>query len=451
MHSPSLHLLRSQRSTFCLSSPFLYGAAVKHALLIATALLFGCERGRGQTINSVSGPVIGHVDTTSARIWVRPPSTACSFTVTGANSKERTVERSDANGSSVFHAKDLQPGSTYRYRLACGTAGTTERTFRTAPSGLRHQVRLVFGSCANDERFAKQPVWKTIKSHDPDAMVILGDTPYIDSTDLAVQRKRYREFFAISDTRSVFGGTPTWATWDDHDFGKNDTDGHVPGKERSRQAFVEHHAHASFGDGKSGIYTSFRWGPVEIWLLDARWWANTDPSPVDPSKKTLLGAAQWRWVTEGLECSDATFKVLASGMIWNGSVRPLKRDHWAHWKHERDALWRFIGDKGITGVVLVAGDIHRSRALRHPSISPKGYPLTELITSPLANTVITTAKVPHPGLLHDAADQHTFLLITIDGTRDDPTLLAEVRNHADTVLFSVRLKASELRSHSTTQ
>ena len=421
---------------------------MKHTLLIATALLLGCAHGtptRGQTIDSASGPVIGHVDTTSARIWVRPPSAAFTFSVNDANGKACVVKRNEADGSYVFHATGLAPGTTYRYRLDCGDAGTAEQPFRTAPSGLEHRVRLAFGSCANHNRFKKQPVWKAIDSHNPDVMVILGDTPYIDTTDLGVQRKRYREFFAVTDTRTVFGDTPTWATWDDHDFGKNDTDGRVPGKERSRQAFVEHHAHASFGDGESGIYTSFRWGPVEVWILDTRWWANTEPSPADPKNKTLLGAAQGRWVTQGLKRSDATFKLLASGMIWNGSVRPLKRDHWANWKHERDALWRFIGDNEIPGVVLVGGDIHRSRALRHPPISPKGYALTELITSPLANTIILTAKVPHPGLLHDAAEQHTFLLVTIDGTQDDPTLLAEVRNHKDTVLFSVPLKASELR------
>ena len=422
---------------------------MKAPLLLAATLLFGCGYSgaiRGQTAQPVSGPVIGHVDTTSARIWARPPSTTFTFSVTKSNGEACTVTRSEADGSYIFHAVGLTPNSTYRYRLDCGEAGTTERAFQTAPSGLKHRVRLAFGSCANHKRFKDQPIWKTIDSHSPDTMVILGDTPYIDTTDLAVQRTRYREFFSVPDTRSVFSDTPTWATWDDHDFGKNDTDGRVPGKERSRQAFVEHHAHASFGDGESGIYTSFRWGPAEVWVLDTRWWANTEPSPADPSKKSLLGAAQWRWVTEGLKRSDATFKVLASGMIWNGSVRPLKRDHWANWKSERDALWRFIGDNHIPGVVLVGGDIHRSRALRHPPISPKGYPLTELISSPLANTIIVTAKVPHPGLLHDAAEQHTFLLVTIDGTRDDPTLLAEVRNHEDKVLFAVPLKASELRT-----
>ena len=49
-------------------------------------------------------------------------------------------------------------------------------------------------------------------------------------------------------------------------------------------------------------------------------------------------------------------------------------------------------------------------------------------------------------LIRIIIDQHTFLLVTIDGTRDDPTLLAEVRNHEDKVLFAVPLKASELRT-----
>lgn len=419
---------------------------MRYLLLIAVTLLPACgDADEDRTLGHVIGPVVGHVDTSSARFWARPPTPEFTFSVTDARGAACEVEQLERDGCYVFHATGLQPGATYLYTLDCGEAGMTARSFGTAPAGPRHRTTLAFGSCANDKRFPKQPVWKTIASHDPDVMVILGDTPYIDTTELLAQRRRYREFFAVRDTEAVFGSTPTWATWDDHDFGRNDTDGRLRGKERSRRAFVEHHAHASFGDGEAGIYTSFRWGPAEVWLLDTRWWANTEPSPADRTKRSLLGAAQWKWLTEGLRRSDATFKLLCSGMIWNGSVRPLKRDHWANWKHERDALWRFIGDNGVPGVVLVGGDIHRSRALRHPPVSARGYPLTELITSPLANTIITTAKVPHPALLHDAAEKHTFLLVTIDGTAADPTLLAEVRNHEDEVLFSVPLEASALR------
>jgi len=417
-------------------------------LILVTACAVAQEK------STSSGPVVGHVDQTSARVWVRATAEGpVRFRLLTAKSEEVTsltqVARNKTDLCVVFHATGLTPGTPYSYTLSQAgkpIPGADAGHFRTAPDDIRTRVRLVFGSCANDIRRADTPVWAAILREHPDAFVLLGDTPYIDSTKLDIQRKRYDAFFSWSTARPVFRSIPTWATWDDHDFGRNDTDGVLPNKAHSRQAFVEHHAQASFGDGKAGIYTRFRWGPVEVWLIDARWFANTAPSPVDPTKRTLLGKAQWEWLQRTLAASDATFKLVASGMIWNGAVRPLKRDHWETWAHERDALFRFIGEKKISGVVLIGGDIHRSRALRYP---PKrtgaGYPLTELITSPMANSVIATAKQPSPWLLHDAAETETFLRVDIDTTTDDPVLHATIRTPDRRVLFEVTLQASKLR------
>ena len=98
-------------------------------------------------------------------------------------------------------------------------------------------------------------------------------------------------------------------------------------------------------------------------------------------------------------------------MIWNGAVRPGKRDHWASYPHERDALFRFLGREKIAGVVLVGGDVHRSRVVRHDTRETAGYPVIELITSPVHDGVIGNANAPHPGLLADFGKPHTFLLI----------------------------------------
>jgi len=105
---------------------------------------------------------------------------------------------------------------------------------------------------------------------------------------------------------------PLWGTWDDHDFGGNDTDGNVKDKETIRKVFREYRAHHQFGENDQGIYTRFRRGPVEVFLLDARYFAQTEPSPVDPNKTTCLGRQQWNWLLKGLQQSDAPFKLIAA-------------------------------------------------------------------------------------------------------------------------------------------
>ena len=97
-------------------------------------------------------------------------------------------------------------------------------------------IRLAIGSCAREGPDSRA-VWRRMAAVDPDAIVLLGDTPYIDSTDLAVQRRRYAEFAAVPEFADLLRNRPLYATWDDHDYGLNDSDGRLDGKENARRAY----------------------------------------------------------------------------------------------------------------------------------------------------------------------------------------------------------------------
>lgn len=308
------------------------------------------------------------------------------------------------------------------------------QSFRTPPAeSAPRRTRLAFGSCAHHRLYPIQPIWDAMERAEVEAFISLGDAPYIDSPDLSIQRESYREFYSIANFARLRRSTPMYATWDDHDFGWNDSVGTLEGKEGSRQAFLEYHLQPSAGSGGEGIYTRVRHGSVEIFLLDTRWFAKTGPSFANEQAKTLIGEEQWRWLQEGLLASEAPFKVLACGMVWNGAVRPFKRDHWGSYPDEFDALMDFIGDHGIQGVVLVGGDIHRTRVLRHGTKDRAGYDLPELITSPLANVVSLIAEVESPEVILDAGEPESFLLLEADTTVEPATLSArflDQRNHA---------------------
>ena len=166
---------------------------------------------------------------------------------------------------------------------------------------------------------------------------------------------------------------------------------------------------------------------------------------IDATKPTLLGAKQWRWLQDELKASTAPFKILAAGMIWNGAVRPNKPDHWETYAHERQALLEFIGRERVSGVVLVGGDIHRTRVLRHDTTNTVGYPLTELITSPIHDSIIEAANAPHPNLVFDAGMPHSYLLIEVDARQSPAILTARFKNSAGDEFYSLRLGESDLR------
>ncbi len=322
--------------------------------------------------------------------------------------------------------------------LCCDPAGEQRpEQFATTPEDGFHLfvcklnptdcTRIAFGSCADMDE-TTQPTWHSIVDQAPEALVLLGDTPYIDSTDPEVQRERYEQFAAGSGFIAVREAMTIYGIWDDHDFGRNDTDGNLPGKENSRQAFIDQYeplGNETFGNGSEGVYTTFRQGEIQVFLLDTRYFAATGPSPFDADRLTLLGDDQWEWLRKELSASDASFKVLACGMIWNGSVRPGKLDHWATYPHEYDALMQFVGDEQISGVVLIGGDIHRSRCVLHETEAAAGYAVPEFITSPMHDRIIDTANQPHPGLQFDAGAPHSFLVLDAEVDDDGlPTLTA---------------------------
>lgn len=394
-----------------------------------------------------AGPFIGHVTPHAAMVWARgrTPGRYTLLVSAGNGAAERAiVATADPEHDLTLHWRvdGLEPRSTYAYRVSLDerdVAAGGELQFTTAPrDDADVAVSLAFGSCA---RIAGRTlgVWSSMAGQDPDAVVLLGDTPYIDSTALATQRERYRAFAAAPVVRNLLCHTPLYGTWDDHDFGRNDADGTLPGKEQARRAFLEYRAHPSYGDGERGVYTTFRSGPVQVFLLDTRFFAATGPSPVNPKKPTLLGPAQWNWLRDELKASTAPVKVLASGMVWNASVKKKKTDHWGTYRHERRALFRFLGKNHITGVVLVAGDIHRCRVIRHDTQALVGYDLIELISSPMHESVKESANVPHPGLIKDLGEPNAYMVLTVDATADPPSCAARFLNAKGEELYQFSL------------
>jgi len=374
------------------------------------------------------GPVLGHVDHETARVWLRA----------GEPGEVRLIVRDEAGGA-VFEGSQeatadrdnclswavdaVEPNSAYRYTFEAAKEAAVpagEWRFHTPPPP-EQPGRVVFaiGSCAS-EKFPG--VWQRMAAVGAEVVVLAGDTPYIDSSAVAKNRERHRAFLAQPGLAELLATRPLVGTWDDHDFGANDSDGTRVDREAIRGVFTEYRALASFGEEGEGIYTRLRRGPAELFLIDARYFSQTGPSPVDPAKKTLLGPRQWDWLKRSLAESTAPFKILVTGMVWHDKPN-REKDDWQTYAHERDALFAWIGQQKISGVVLVGGDVHVSLHLRHPTKQTAGYDLFEYVVSPLHDSLIPSL-IPkrNPGLLWSAAEPNVFLRMEADSTGEQPTL-----------------------------
>src|SRR5690606_19440841 len=105
-------------------------------------------------------------------------------------------------------------------------------------------------------------------------------------------------------------------------------------------------------------------------------------------EKTFLGADQLQWLKNGLNASTAPFKVLVCGSGFNNGKGP-GGDSWSSALHERNALFDFIRDEAIGGVILMSGDTHVGELNAIPWSERGGYDFYELVSSPLAQTAST--------------------------------------------------------------
>ncbi len=373
---------------------------------------------------TLPNPMLGDVTSSSAKLFVQNPSSkSATVSLLGTNQSVSTED-------TVVQLCDLKPNTTYRYAINGEHQGSW--WFTTRPM-KETSVRIAFGSCAN-EKEGSSSVWKRMHKERLDALVLLGDTPYIDTTNLEVQRTRYQEFSAVPAFATLVANTPVYSTWDDHDFGKNDTDGNLEGKENSRQAFLEHRPNPTVGEDGQGIYTNFSMGPVEVFLLDTRWFAQTEVS--ENNIPTLLGNQQWEWLERKLKASTSPFKILACGMIFNGATRPGKTDHWGAYPTEYYRLLSILKRHSISGVSLVSGDIHWSRVIQHDTKSKIGYDLIEFITSPIHEKLIVTANAPHEGDLFSVGEINSFLLLQATNNDEMQSLSMTITNASGEELFT---------------
>lgn len=404
--------------------------------------------------NEVVGPLVGSVSSSTVQMLYRPSakSQTLRLRVFDANDQMVKTVSSDCLVERDFVAhftiSGLQPAMTYEYQIerigdapeVLVEAGPAHHFTTANQQRTGERVVVSFVSCVDVEPTA---IWNEMEKLKVDAVCLMGDTPYIDSSDLGVARKKHRQFLQMPDLARLGQTTAVVGIWDDHDFGKNNGNGLnlVEGKPRTRQAFVNYRAHDRYGTGREGVYHKMDLGALEIFFLDPRYFSQTEPSPVDQTQPTCFGRQQWDWLLQGLRDSKAKFKVLAMGAIWQDKKNSETDDMFTYW-YERDALLDFIKKEQISGVTLLGGDIHVARHLKHPD--RVGYDLHDFIISPGHERTITGLDVYHPSLLWSLVEGRQFLTLTADTRGEKPSLTAEFRQPQGRVNRRVFLKLDEL-------
>jgi alkaline phosphatase D len=277
-------------------------------------------------------------------------------------------------------------------------------------------------------------------------MLWLGDNIYLREADWTSPRgiaARYAHARAMPHLQPLLGAVHHAATWDDHDYGPNDSDRSFPLKNRAREVFDLYWSNPPFdaydpAEGP-GVYRHFSWSDVDFFLLDNRTFRAPVNAPDGPDK-ALLGDAQTRWLLDALTASRAPFKVVVSG---TQVLNPLAiQENWARHPDARQALLDALRARRVEGVVFLSGDRHHSELIRLDL--PGLYPLYDFTSSPLTAGV-GDGDPPHPARVEGTMlRERSFGMLTIEGARGARTLTLQALSAGGEVRWTHTLRAQDL-------
>ena len=366
----------------------------------------------------------------------------------------------------------LQSGRPYWYRFVCGNARSPVGRARTAP-GLQDPVdrlRIALASCQHYEQ-GYFSAHREMAQRELDLVLFVGDYIYESSNPqyllrphqggvpklLDDYRARHAQYKSDADLRACHAAHTWVMTWDDHevvndyanDLDRNYTDPQVFLRRRAAayQAYFEHMPLRLGPDpvnaSQMRIHDRMAWGRLaDVWTLDCRQYRDHPACP-DPNRgggrvvmgcdaladpaRSLLGAAQEEWLSQGLQSSTRRWKLVAQStqMSSSGVNTPLGRsaftDGWDGYPQARARLMNTVAQAGLQNVVMLGGDVHMNvaaqlRVLPNDARSP-------VVASEIVTTSVTSRGLggkllgqilgSNPDIVHARSDERGFTLLEV--------------------------------------
>jgi alkaline phosphatase D len=396
--------------------------------------------------------------------------------------------------------KGLAPGRWYWYRFMLGDAVSPVGRTRTAPapSDMPLLLKLAVASCQHWE-FGSYAAHRHIAAAAPDLVAFLGDYIYEwgpyrlnhpdkaqrsdESFTLDQYRARYAQYKSDPDLQAAHHAAPWIVTWDDHEVA-NDYAGEGDERRDPRfaqrraaayQAFYEHMP-LRLPDPRAGRFENVRmfqrydWGRLaRFHVLDDRQYRTRQAcQPADRGgsssvlrsacaalrdpARSMLGAGQEAWLTNGLTASRARWNVIAQQTLMAQSsqlkvVTPddgrFWTDGWDGYPAARTRLFEALRTSRAANPLVLGGDVHTFYATDlRPSFEQPVSAANPLIATEFCGTSVTSGSRPqqrtleyldiNPHIHYGRSDKRGFMLIelTPSATTTHFMGLDEVRNPA---------------------
>ena len=419
-----------------------------------------------------SGPMVGYCEMTEAVIWAQTTQEADVRVDYYLNEKPEVVFSSKTyksleNNYFTNHIvlTQLQEGKEYHYDLYINnkkivlpydTSFSSKKLWQWREKA--HDFTIALGSCSYiSEAALDRPgkpygsnysIFESIAKKNPDIMLWGGDNVYLREADWDSKSgiyHRYTHSRSLKEIQPLLASTQNIAIWDDHDYGPDDSDRSFYNKYVTQQAFKDFWANKFYGmdsNQKEGIFSSYNWSDVEIFLLDNRFFKS--PNKRLTGDKIMLGKAQIQWLIDALASSKASFKIIViGGQVVNTEA---VAENYENYKSEKEFLLGEILANQIKGVLFISGDRHFTElsVLKRPNT----YSLYDWTVSPLTSghgVVEKIAKEPNanrvPGSLFG---QHVFGTLSFSGEKESRQMKLSLFDKDGSELWNKTILKSEL-------
>jgi alkaline phosphatase D len=193
-----------------------------------------------------------------------------------------------------------------------------------------------------------------------------------------------------------------------------------------------------------GVFGRARWGDVDLFLLDDRWYRSANRMN-DEAGKTMFGAKQLEWLRNALVYSHAPLKLVVNGsQMWN---RANRFEGFNHFSYEQKSFADWLLTQRVDGVMFASGDRHFTELLRVER--PGAYPLYEFTSSPLTSRPYEnpdSAEKTNPDLVGGTlVGKRQFGLIRLTGPESARRIALESYDATGALLWRHELDAKALR------
>ncbi|MEW2192653.1 alkaline phosphatase D family protein [Streptomyces microflavus] len=305
----------------------------------------------------------------------------------------------------------LDPGRAYYYRFRTGSWTSPTGRTRTAPAaGTRNSsLTLAAVSCQayHDGYFT---ALRHLAAEDVDVVLHLGDYLYEyavtatggaraytdrrlpahynrETLTLEDYRLRYGLYKSDPDLRAAHAAHPFVVTWDDHEA-ENNYAGDIPENDVTPEEFLLRRAAAyrAYWENQPlrtpqrptgpdmRLYRRLTFGRLaQFDILDTRQyrsdqaygdgWRTPGPESEDPAR-TITGAAQERWLTDGWRASDATWNVVPQQVTFAQrrdvptAAYKFSMDAWDGYPASRQRVLAGAESAGVENLMVLTGDVH---------------------------------------------------------------------------------------------